>query len=274
MSQAVNGANNPISQQQLAEMQQNLLAQIQLAQNTGIGAPPPPPPGNNMPPRFASQQQQNQQNMASNMMVEQLQIQQQLDNLRAQQDALLNRFAEMSVQQQPAQTQPGGFANVARTGHRRHQSQQVPGSGGMGSMGSFGGFGQMGQFGTGGTGLGFLGAQQQQSAVPKGHGRRHSVNVVKSGNQITSPSLSQSVGPASPPQATNNFGSFQFPPNNNALQPSIQDDLDFGASPQNANQAGGFVQGHGRRQSHGSMSSLSGWGTSEATAFSFLTLAD
>ena len=243
-------------------MQQNLLAQIQLAQNTGVGAPPPPPPGNNMPPRFAQQQQQ--QNMASNMMVEQLQIQQQLDNLRAQQDALLNRFAEMSVQQQPPQAQSGGFANVARTGHRRHQSQQVPGSGGMGSMGSFGGFGQMGQFGAGGTGLGFLGTQQQQAAVPKGHGRRHSVNVVKSGNQVTSPALSQSVGPGSPPQAPSNFGGFQFPPNNNnALQPSIQDDLDFGASPQGANQAGGFVQGHGRRDSRGSMSSLSGWGTSE-----------
>jgi len=258
MSQAVNGANNPISQQQLSEMQQNLLAQIQLAQSTGGSMPPPPPPpASNLPPRFAAQQQQN---LASNMMVEQLQIQQQLDNLRAQQDALLNRFAEMSVQQQPVAPAPGGFANVARTGHRRHQSQQVPGTT-MGSMGSFGGFGQMGQFGTGATGLGFQSSQQATSAVPKGHGRRHSVNVVKTNQPgITSPNLSASVGPGSQPPI-GNFSSFQFPPNAGTLQPSIQDDLDFGASPTSANQAGGFVQGHGRRDSRGSMSSLSGWGT-------------
>ena len=151
MQSAIAGPN-AASNQQIVDMQQNLLAQMQLATQS------------NIPPRFQQQQQQQMMPAAApssdmgNMMAEQLAIQQQLENLRAQQDALLNRFAEMqnpaTSPQQLSQSPPGpgaGFSSIAaaaaRTGHRRHQSQQAQGSATMGSFGGFPAGGAMGQFG-------------------------------------------------------------------------------------------------------------------------------
>lgn len=80
-----------------------------------------------------------------------------------------------------AQMGPGGRPNV----HRRIQSQQIPSSPiGMvgGSFGNFNipGIGFNGGLG-GGVGLGVSGEDQQ--GVPRGHGRRHSVNVLNKGAQ-------------------------------------------------------------------------------------------
>lgn len=170
MMQQSMGGVSPQQQQQLLDMQSNLLNQIQLAQSSQ--APNIPNNGAtstnaNLPPRFAATQQQQQSPQAqqplsglpssalfgnmqqpqpgqdmSALMNEQMAIQEQLEMLKAQQQNLLDRFANM--QGQPGQPQhqqqpspvpqendevppPPSFGNVPRAGHRRHQSQQVAG---------------------------------------------------------------------------------------------------------------------------------------------------
>ncbi|CAE7079676.1 unnamed protein product [Rhizoctonia solani] len=114
----------------------------------------------------------------SGMLAEQMALQAQIEALQQQQQHLL--------QQQIA---TGGvmstFAGAANIGagrpmqnHRRIQSQQIPVGGGMGNFGNMGG--PLGNFGNvnlnGGLGLGM--PPEQNPNAPRGHGRRHSVNVI------------------------------------------------------------------------------------------------
>lgn len=120
------------------------------------------------------------------LMREQLALQNQIEALQQQQQQLLQQ--QMASNQVMAtlnnpQMGPGGRPNV----HRRIQSQQIPSSPiGMvgGSFGSFNipGIGFSAGLG-GGVGLGVSGEDQQ--GVPRGHGRRHSVNVLNRGTPNT-----------------------------------------------------------------------------------------
>ena len=113
----------------------------------------------------------------------QLALQNQIEALQQQQAQLL--------QQQIASNQVMATLNNPQLGagrrpnvHRRIQSQQVPTSP-IGMVGgSFGGFGIPGiGFNAGlGGGVG-LGVGGEEQGVPRGHGRRHSVNVLNKNGQ-------------------------------------------------------------------------------------------
>ncbi|OJT03785.1 Virulence protein SSD1 [Trametes pubescens] len=111
------------------------------------------------------------------MLAEQIAIQNQIEALQQQQQALYHH--QLASNQVLSSFQSPGMA-AGRGAHRRVHST-VPMSMGMGS---FGGHQAMGQFGSlGGLGMGLDG---QPSNVPRGHGRRHSVNVL---NKTGGPSL-------------------------------------------------------------------------------------
>lgn len=251
------------------------------------------------------------------MMAEQMAIQQQLEALRLQQAALLTRFSEMQVaaastsssglaipQSQSLQSsrsqETGGLGQVAEdssvhpnrtqslsgpAGHRRIHSQQDRQGGQMGSFGSFGGshnsgggsgsgFNNLTSGSNGGNGNNSLG---YSTSLPKGHGRRHSVNTLNkstNGHQ-SSPSNgggngnngifgSPLVNHSSLQPAIGLRNSFTFPNNGNSSgnnnngnhRSSQAQDLDFGNN--NNNNGGNGSFGHARRQS-GSVSSLGGW---------------
>lgn len=213
---------------QLQQQQQQQQFQLQQLAAMGYGA-------DAAAPRF--QQSSSGGSSATELMAEQMAIQQQLENLRIQQENLLVRFGEMSVGGAPASTTSSPVQPSPTQGHRRIQSQQV---GGM-----------MGSFGQGG--MGNFGAQSAPS-LPKGHGRRHSVNVVKStppGHSSSSSLSGMNVfagnGGAAPAAGFGLGPGFQFP--NNGAQQGQQEN-EFGPPPTR-----NF--GHTRNTS-GSMSSMSG----------------
>lgn len=179
---------------------------------------------------------------------ESLQIQQQLEMLRHQQEALMNRFGDL--QTGPSRAQPI---------HRRGQSAQV----GNAPIGNTNPFGSMGRFGLDGAGAfnQVIAAQDghlDSSLIggvgnPKGHGRRHSVQVSSHSGATNNPPLGF---------ANQNF---QFPvsvPNNafnNYFPNPVGNDLDFGMG-------NGFSSNNGvagaqtHRRGHSKASSISNIG--------------
>ncbi|CAL1700717.1 unnamed protein product [Somion occarium] len=148
----------------------------QLAPNFMFGAKRRPssgiplgPPINEEDLGFQFPQQQNQQNFGidtsesaqrkpenpgeiSGIMAEQIAIQTQIEVLQQQQQAL---YQQQLASNQVLSFQTAGLAPVRGPGHRRPQAA-------------------MGQFGQGGLGL----PDTQGQGIPRGHGRRHSVNVL------------------------------------------------------------------------------------------------
>lgn len=114
---------------------------------------------------------------------EQIAIQNQIEALQQQQQAL---YQQQLASNQVLSFQTAGLA-PGRNVHRRVHSTAVP-SMSMGLNGFGGPQTAMGQFGSlGGLGMGLDG---QPSSVPRGHGRRHSVNVLnKSSGQPSLASL-------------------------------------------------------------------------------------
>nr|VWO97758.1 CipC protein [Ganoderma boninense] len=107
----------------------------------------------------------------SGIMAEQIAIQNQIEALQQQQQAL---YQQQLASNQVLSFQTAGLA-PGRNVHRRVHSTAVP-SMNMGLSGFGGPQTAMGQFGSlGGLGMGLDG---QPSSVPRGHGRRHSVNVL------------------------------------------------------------------------------------------------
>ncbi|KAJ1308908.1 hypothetical protein OPQ81_004593 [Rhizoctonia solani] len=114
----------------------------------------------------------------SGMLAEQMALQAQIEALQQQQQQLLQQqIATGGVMSTFGAANLG--AGRPMQNHRRIQSQQIPVGGGMGNFGNMQG-GPMGNFGNvnlnGGLGLG-MPAEQNPNA-PRGHGRRHSVNVI------------------------------------------------------------------------------------------------
>ncbi|RDB22631.1 Virulence protein SSD1 [Hypsizygus marmoreus] len=117
------------------------------------------------------------------IMAEQIALQSQIEALQHQQQAL---YQQQLASNQVLSFQTPGLA-PSRGAHRRVQST-VPMSPGAGA--TFGGLqNPMGQFGNiGGLNIGLDG---QPQGIPRGHGRRHSVNVVnKAGGQSAMGSIS------------------------------------------------------------------------------------
>lgn len=233
-----------LAQQQLfLQQQQQQQQQFQHQQLAAMGF------GDATGPRFQQQPIGGASN-ATELMAEQMAIQQQLENLRIQQENLLARFGEMAIGGAPS-SMPS-LDQSSPQGHRRIQSQQV---GGM-----------MGSFGQGG--MGNFGAQSQPS-LPKGHGRRHSVNTVKSvSGHSASSSLSgmgafaANGGPA-PPAGFGLGPGFQFP-NDGAAGGQQQQENDFGPP---------LTRHFGHtRNTSGSMSSSMGGGWSMSAFPSLLSL--
>ncbi|PLW31542.1 hypothetical protein PCANC_17125 [Puccinia coronata f. sp. avenae] len=179
---------------------------------------------------------------------ESLQIQQQLEMLRHQQEALMNRFGDLHTNTPPDRSQPV---------HRRGQSAQVGG----GQSNASNAFGAMGRFGLDGAGAfnqGMVGNDNFAnsmanggSANPKGHGRRHSVQVSSntgSNNhqQLGFPGQNFQFPPASVPSST--FSTYLANP--------VGSDLDFGMVGFSNNGSG--AQGH--RRGHSKASSISNIG--------------
>jgi hypothetical protein len=196
----------------------------------------------------------------SDLMAEQLSIQQQLEQLRIQQENLLARFGDMRQTSNilnananlvstaaPEVTSSTDGGPPQQGHHRRISSQQA-----TGAMGSFSaGMGNFGQVG--------LGANAA-SALPKGHGRRQSLNVSQKG-QGPSPSAIVTGGgePARPPSSGGFASGFTFPGNGGN---SVSTQQPLGESEFSASGGGGSF-GHHRRTS-GSMSSMGGWQSSKS----------
>ncbi|GAA5825466.1 hypothetical protein JCM11251_006999 [Rhodosporidiobolus azoricus] len=262
-------AQQLLQQQQQQLLQQHQQQQFQLAQLAGLsaaGANPAFGVGAAGGTAFGGASGGGD---ASELIAEQLAIQQQLAALKVQQESLMARFGDMQANL-VQQAQHGGAGTGApspqqQQQHRRNQSaqlqqQQQQASGAMGSFGTNAAFQhaiqgvqqQQQQVGTSGS------PQQQKQAA---HGRRPSA---------------QENGPAGGGGRNGGFGSgFSFPPKPQGHQstPSrsgggFMDEAEVSGgwgvsdSPQQQGQGQGRGfergQGHHRRQS-GSVSSLGGW---------------
>lgn len=123
--------------------------------------------------------------MGGNLYAENLALQQQIELLQMQQQQLLQQQIQFNPspalgglpqqQQQQQQHRQGPSAN--RLGSHRRIQSHAPQSGPIGS------------FSTTGTnfGPGALGAQQAASQFPRGHGRRHSVNILNKNIEAAPP---------------------------------------------------------------------------------------
>ncbi|GAA5977778.1 hypothetical protein JCM10908_005093 [Rhodotorula pacifica] len=222
------------------------------------------------------------------LLAEQLAIQQQLENLRLQQESLMARFGDMQASLVAHTSQAGSLPppvsqapvqQQQQTHHRRLSSTSATQPQPTGAMGSFGIPASAAPVGgsIGGAGGSPFSHQKQASqssagaplsgGVPLGHGRRHSVQTSSAGAAIANNS--------------NGLGSgFQFPPRGPAAaqQQQQQQSSPYGQQQQQNRYAvidddGGFygatgsgndspstgrTLGHQRRMS-GSMSSLGGW---------------
>ncbi|KAI0347280.1 RNB-domain-containing protein [Trametopsis cervina] len=119
-------------------------------------------------PSEATHRKTESQSGMSNIMAEQLALQNQIEALQQQQQAL---YQQQLAQNQVLSFQTPGLAPPRAGAHRRVHST-LPMSMGL-SAGLAGQQTAMGQFGN--VGLGF---DAQPQGVPRGHGRRHSVNVL------------------------------------------------------------------------------------------------
>lgn len=106
--------------------------------------------------------------------------------LQAQIEALQQQQQQLLQQQIATGSVMSTFAGTANLGagrpmqnHRRIQSQQIPVGGGMNGFGNMQG-GPMANFGGMGmnNGIGMGLPAEQNPNMPRGHGRRHSVNVI------------------------------------------------------------------------------------------------
>jgi protein SSD1 len=126
------------------------------------------------------------------MLQKKIALQNQIEALQQQQQAL---YQQQLASNQVLSFQTPGLAPSRSAAHRRVQSTVPMGVGAAGgAVNAFAGSqNPMGQYGNlGGLNLGLDG---QQQGVPRGHGRRHSVNVVnKTGSQASMGSISYGNG--------------------------------------------------------------------------------
>lgn len=162
----------------------------------------------------------------------------------------------------PHQQQQGGPPNARQQPHRRGPSQSISG---MASSGPMGQFGSMGQFALPSAGLAGPGNNTSGAGgLPKGHGRRHSVNVSRKNenNNNNIMAFSFPAGSANPTQGGTNVQGGQGGPQ---VAEQLGGQEDGETVPGQARAARAY--GHGRRESRGSIGSLAGWGSSELCFF-------
>ncbi|KAI0068729.1 RNB-domain-containing protein, partial [Artomyces pyxidatus] len=121
------------------------------------------------------------------IMAEQIAIQNEIDALQRQQQAL---YQQQLASNQVLSFQTAGLAPNRSAAHRRVHSTVPMGMAAAGGLGGLGQQGLMSQLGLGNLNMGLDG---QSQGVPRGHGRRHSVTVVnKTGSQPGLGSISYS----------------------------------------------------------------------------------
>ncbi|GAA5940477.1 uncharacterized protein JCM15063_002340 [Sporobolomyces koalae] len=192
---------------------------------------------------------------ATELIAEQIAIQQQLASLQLQQESLMARFGDMQANlaqasQQEANASPRiGSLNQSQTQHHRRLSSSASQS--AQSSGMMGQFGQAGQFGQ---------PPQVQQQQGKSHARRVSVNAP---TQAQSPPL----GANSRGGFAGSSGGFTFgsgggaQQNSGAFKQRSSEDTDNSVGGWREDAAAGQAgrtMGHHRKQS-GSVSSLGGW---------------
>ncbi|KEI38027.1 uncharacterized protein L969DRAFT_51735 [Mixia osmundae IAM 14324] len=235
-------AMGTLSPTQMIEMQSNLLSQMQVALMGQNGRAAPPPVLAQAPPSES----------VNDLVAEQMAITAQLENLRAQQDALIARFGDVAISggQVPtgsASAQPRGPAPLHGS-HRRHQSQQVTGTAASNFAAS-----PAASFGAGA--MGSIGAGQSLSTNRTGHGRRHSANLA---SRPATGTVANGAGHTSQ-SSVGSMGAFHFPGNT----PRYLEESAIGGGdvelPMPA--VGQNYATHVRR---GSVGNLQGWGTNSS----------
>ncbi|PWN40199.1 RNB-domain-containing protein [Ceraceosorus guamensis] len=152
------------------------------------------------------------------LLAEQLALQQQIEMLQLQQQALLQQQVHFNPSSalggQP--TSPMGPASGARGGQHRRIQSHAPQTGPMGSFSTGNTFGLSGGFNP----QPHQQLQQQGGGnVPRGHGRRHSVNIVNKNAQAAQSQQQQLGGSVDVPAPTMNATmDFSFPPQQQAQQ--------------------------------------------------------
>jgi len=129
----------------------------------------------------------------------------------------------------------------------------------MGQFGSMGNFALPSLGGAGAAGMGGVGAAGQAGALPKGHGRRHSVNTSNGNKRETNINQAFSF-PAGSNNPTQQLGGGVSSGLAEPMAHADNSEGDFGhaGGPQHGQ---GRQFGHGRRESRGSIGSLAGWGS-------------
>lgn len=214
---------------------------------------------------------------ATELIAEQMAIQQQLASLKLQQESLMARFGDMQANLVQVTQQQGQDSSTSpRIGSTGSQNQhrRVPSNQGSGAMGQFGQGGQFGQP-----------IQPQPQVGKQAHARRISVPTTAGppSSQSQSPPIgSNSRGGfagstggftfgssggqgQSQNQSQNQQGGFTFPPNNRSQQQQRNDEVEYGGWGENS-PGQGRGGGHHRKQS-GSVSSLGGWTWTPSTLF-------
>lgn len=197
------------------------------------------------------------QNPMLSPMSETFQIQQQIQMLQQQQEALMSRFGDLQAQQQ---TQVGAVPGAQQSSPPLQQAAQIQQPspdqttasplarvGGAHRRGQSVASGTMGNFGIGGgvSTLGQNGGLGSATSTPKGHGRRHSVQV--GGNKAVTIS-----SPAIPGGPNQNTGIQQFTGANES------DIYTTGTTPAGSTPTAP-VRGHRRGPSMGSISGIGGF---------------
>lgn len=259
--------NGSFQQQQLYHSQRNFVF-------------PPPPPQSVPPiPQIPAVVGGGGGAGTTELLAEQLAIQQQLENLRLQQESLMARFGDMQASlvahtSQAASLPPpvsqAPLVPTQQTHHRRLSSSSAAQQQPTGAMGSFGiPAATAASIGGGGSPFGHQKQASQSSSagaalsggVPLGHGRRHSVQT--SGGPAPNGLGSGFQFPPRGPPATNQQQQQQSSPMYNFGQQQgryVEDEGGFYGATNNNNESPstGRTLGHQRRMS-GSMSSLGGW---------------
>jgi len=251
-------------QQQYLQLQaqQQFELQRQLAQLGGVVGG-----GGNGVGGFAAQMGASNGSNATELIAEQMAIQQQLASLKLQQESLMARFGDMQANLVQVTQQQETSPRIGSTGSQ-NQHRRIPSNQGSGAMGQFGQGGQFGQP--------IQPQVQTQQGGKQAHARRISVPTTAGPpSQSQSPPIgSNSRGGFAGSTGGFTFGSsgggqnqnqnqnqqqggFTFPPNNRSQQQQRNDEVEYGGWGENS-PGQGRGGGHHRKQS-GSVSSLGGW---------------
>lgn len=227
------------------------------------------------PPQAQPQAHRRTGSEVTGMLAEQMALQAQIEALQQQQQQLLQQqMATGGVMSAFGTTTNLGVGRPMQN-HRRIQSQQIPpatGMGGFGGMqGPMGNFGAMGL--NNGMGMGMGLPAEQNPNMPRGHGRRHSVNVINK-----SPGGGETLGQSNYPYNQGNDGyedGFAPPPSGGHVRQASRSDASWringgaGAINNNFGQGAELAQAQAQLQSLQQFRAAAGGHHQKMPSFSF-----